>query len=80
MKRMNNFQSRRNYLYLCLALMHSYVRRVKAEEASILEGATVPTALDSRTPDGDVFLNGSFKSTISSLSTSNPVDIEAVLA
>ena len=53
---------------------------VKAEESSIMAGATVPTALWGFTPEGDVIINGSFKSFILSTSTINPVDVAVTLS
>ena len=47
---------------------------VKAEESSILEGASVSSAISSGSADPDVILNGSFKSFIRTDNTSNPVD------
>ena len=52
-----------------------------AEEASIMTGATVDSAqLHSYTPSGDVIINGSFKSFISTASSTNPVDAQIVLS
>ena len=54
--------------------------QVKAEESSIMAGATVPTALSIYTPEGDVFINGSYKSYIQTASNINPVDLTVTLS
>ena len=56
------------------------LRLVNAEEASIMIGAIVPTALMSYTPSGDVIINGSYKSAIVTAATTNPVDAEVTLS
>ena len=48
---------------------------VKAEEASILDSASVSTTLKSSSANGDVFINGSFKSSIVTNSNSGSNDI-----
>jgi len=54
---------------------------VKAEESSIMAGATVPTAqLYSGTPDGDVIIHNSYKSFIKTASNTNPVDAAIALS
>ena len=66
---------------LCLAacmvlLAGNPIRLVNGEEASIMIDATVPTAqlAANLTPEGDVFINGSYKSFIRTASRTNPVD------
>ena len=53
---------------------------VKAEESSILEGASVSSAISSGSADPDVILNGSFKSYIATASSNNPVEIAVELS
>ena len=48
---------------------------VKAEESSIMAGATVSTALHISTPSGDVLINGSYKSFIKTASNDIAVDL-----
>ena len=60
-------------------LIGGHLSLVKAEESSILDGATVPTALDNNT-DGDVLINGSFKSFVLVASKTNPVDATIALS
>ena len=64
-----------------MTLLAGYpLRLVNGEEASILDGATVPpTALDGSTPDGDALINGSYKSLIITADNSNPVDVAVEL-
>ena len=57
----------RAYLIWGLILLHE--SKTKAEEQSILIGATVPTALSAASPSGDTILTGSFKSFISTADT-----------
>ena len=54
-------------------LASNLLRLVNAEEASIMAGATVPSAqLPNHTPEGDVFIHGSYKSFIAAkLGTGN---------
>ena len=47
-----------------LFLLTHLLLQSKAEEGSIMQLATVPTALSYVSPDGNVFINGSFKSSI----------------
>ena len=54
---------------------------VNGEEASIMAGATVPTAqLASSFPDGDVIIHESFKSAIATASTTNPNNLAVTLS
>ena len=64
---------------LCLAtytalLAGNPVRLINAEEASIMTGANVPTAMVYSTPDGNILINGSYKSYIGTESNTSPVD------
>ena len=63
---------------LCLAtcmtlLAGNPVRLVNGEEASILDGATVPIAPNDWTGDVNKLINGSYKSYIKTKSKTNPV-------
>ena len=54
---------------------------VNGEEASIMAGATVPTAqLHSDYPDGDGLIHGSYKTHIATADNSNPIDIAVTLS
>ena len=62
-------------------LVGGHLGQVNAEESSIMAGATVPpTALWSGTPDGDVLINGSYKSFIKTAANINPVDAAIALS
>ena len=45
-----------------------------------MAGATVPTALWSATPDGDVIIHNSYKSFIVTASYTNPIDAAIALS
>ena len=61
-------------------LVGGHLSLVKAEESSILDGATVPTAIRSMTPDGSVLINGSFKTEVWTEDGFNPVDFTIALS
>ena len=60
-------------------LVGGHLGLVKAEESSIMTGATVTSALDHWFKSGDVIINGSYKSFIKTASSSNPVNVEIAL-
>ena len=61
-------------------LASNSLRLVNGEEASIITNATVPTTqLHTNFGSSDVFLNGSYKTFITTASSSNPADVVVVL-
>ena len=71
-KRARTSRPRQHWLAIGMALLvGGHLGLVKAEESSIMTGATVPTALRVKTPSGDVIINGSYKSSIAGVNSND---------